>query len=145
MRTRMLGSVIPVLGLSLCFAACDTSMEPSGKPVVEAVLNVPFTLSAGQKAVLADQRLSVTFDGVLADGRCPFDAVCIVADNATLSVRAAQEGKEAKTVNLTLLDNPNAVVYEGFGIHIQKLMPLVVSGRTIRPEDYSVELLVDRP
>jgi hypothetical protein len=62
-----------------------------------------------------------------------------------MSVRAAQQGTAATTLTLTLNDNPQAVVYEGFGIHAQQLLPDPLSDRTIRPEDYRVRILVDRP
>jgi hypothetical protein len=129
----------------LFLAACDTSMGPSRKPVVEAALNEPFTLSAGQSARLADQDLSITFRGVLEDGRCPIDLECLVAGNATMSIRAEQQGKAAQLLSLALTGDLPGAVYEGFGIHAQQLMPERRSDRTIRPEDYRVRLLVDHP
>ena len=137
--------VLSTLGMSLFLAACDTSMELSRKPTVEAVLNVPFSLAAGQTAVLAGEHLSVTFVRVLDDTRCPLDAVCVLAGDATMSVRAQQEGIAAKALSLTLLGNLQGVAYEGFAFHAQQLMPGQLSGQTIPPEDYSVRLLVDRP
>jgi len=143
MRMRTLSPAFTVLGLSLFLAAgCDTTMEPSPPPAVEAFLNVPFSLSAGQTAVLADEHLAVTFVGVVEDGRCPVGWVCIVPGNATMSVQAALEGKAPMTLNLLLIGDPG--VYDGFGIHVQQLMPDKEADRTIRPEDYSVRLLVDR-
>lgn len=144
-RTCLLGLVLPALGLSLLPAACDTSMEPSRLPTVQAFLNVPFSVAARQTAVLTDEHLSVTFVRVLDDSRCPIDANCIWSGDATISVRAQQEGRAAETLNLTLLGNLPGVVHEGFRFHAQQLMPGQVAGQTIRPEDYSVRLLVDRP
>ena len=134
-----------LVGLSLALAACDSGMDPSGTPAVEAVLSVPFTLPAGRTAVLTAERLSLTFLGVLDDSRCPVDVVCSQAGNATMSILAAQQGRAATTLTLTLNDDPQAVVYEGFGIHAQQLMPDPLSDRTIPPGNYRVTILVDRP
>lgn len=133
-----------LLLMALLLAACDTSMEPSRTPTVHANLNVPFTLAAGQSAVLDDEDLSVTFVRVLNDSRCPLDATCIQAGDATMSVRAALEGHVATTLNLTLAGEPTAV-YEGFVFHAQQLLPGQLTGRTIAPGDYRVQLLIDRP
>jgi hypothetical protein len=134
----------PLLAMALWLAACDTSMDPSPRPTVHAVLNVPFTLAAGQSAILDDEDLSVTFVRVLDDSRCPLDATCIQAGDATMSVRAELQGRGATILNLTLFGGTNAV-YEGFGFHAQQLLPGQLTGRTIPPGDYSVRLLVDRP
>jgi hypothetical protein len=131
-----------VMGLML--AACDTSMGPSRAPTVHAVLNVPFTLAAGQSALLDDEDLSVTFVRVVDDSRCPIDVTCIQAGDATMSIRAAQQDKAAMTLNLMLSGGPQAV-YEGFAFHAQQLLPGQRTGHTIPPGDYSVQLLVDRP
>lgn len=132
-----------LLAMTLLLAACDTSMEPSRTPAVHAVLNVPFTLDAGQSAILDDENLSVTFERVLDDTRCPIDATCIQAGDATMSVRAVLQGQAAMTLNLTLFGAEG--VYQGFGFHAQQLLPGQLTGRTIPPGDYSVQLLVDRP
>lgn len=145
MTRRMLVLAFPILVLSAFLTACDSTMEPSSPPAVQAVLNEPFWLVPGQTAVLADEHLSVTFAGVVDDTRCPIDIVCIVAGNATMSVRARRNGQAAMTLSLTLTDDPPAVGYDGFGIHAQQLMPAVRSDRTIRPGEYSVRLLVERP
>jgi hypothetical protein len=134
----------PLLVMALLFAACDTSMEPSRTPAVHAALNVPFTLAAGQSAILDDENLSVTFVRVLNDSRCPLDATCIQAGDATMSIRAELQGHAAMTLNLTLAGEPTAV-YEGFAFHAQQLLPGQLTGRTIPPGDYRVQLLVDRP
>jgi hypothetical protein len=133
-----------LLVMAVLFAACDTSMEPSRKATVHAVLNAPFTLAAGQSAILDDADLSVTFVRVLNDSRCPLDATCIQAGDATMSVRAALQGRAAMTLNLTLVGEPTAV-YEGFAFRAQQLLPGPMTGRTIPPGDYSVRLLVERP
>jgi hypothetical protein len=142
---RVLVPLLPVVGLSVFLMACNTSMEPSGKPTVNAVLNVPFTLAVGQSAVFADENLSVIFVRVVADTRCPIDAMCVWAGDATMAVYVKQVGKTAKTMDLTLSGSAQGVVYEGFGFHAQHLLPGQVSGEPIPQRDYTVELLVDRP
>lgn len=145
MSMRIPGTLVPTLALAALLVACESATDPFGHPEVPAVLNEPFTLAPGQTAVLAEEGLSVTFVRVLDDTRCPVDQYCVVAGDATMSVRAAQVGTVPRTLTLTLWDDPLAVDYEGFSIDVQQLMPDRVSNRTIRPEDYRVRLLVTRP
>jgi hypothetical protein len=145
MTMRIPGLVVPILGLSLFLAACDTSMEPTSKPPVQAELNVPFSLSAGQTAVLAQEKLSVKFVGVIEDTRCRIDMECISAGDATMVVQAEEDGKPSMILSLTLYGGPQGVAYETFAIHVKQLMPYPVSTRAIHSGDYRVSLLVDRP
>lgn len=145
MKMSMPGPALPVLGLTLFLAACDADMDPSGQPGVQAVLNEPFTLAAGQTAVLTEESLTVTFLRVLEDGRCPIDLLCISAGNATLSVHAKLAGRPPVILKPMLYDDPEGVVYEGFAFHVRQLMPGRLSDRTIPPGDYRAEFLVARP
>jgi hypothetical protein len=136
---------LQALALGAVLVACSTSMEPDRKPTVDAVLDVPFTLAVGQSGVFADENLSVIFVRVVDDTRCPIDAMCVWAGDATMAVYARKVGKAAKTLNLTLSGNAQPVEYEGFGFRAQHLLPGQVSGEPIPPQDYTVELLVNRP
>jgi len=134
------------LAMSLILAAgCDSSMEPAGQPTVAAELNVPFTLAPGQTAVLADASLTLTFQGVTEDGRCPIDTVCIAAGQAATAVHATQDGSAAVTLTLILPAAAEGVPYAGCRVHAESLLPVPISDRTIRPEEYRLQLLVDRP
>ncbi len=139
------GLAAPILGLSLVLAACDTSTEPTPKPPVQAELNVPFSLLAGQTAVLAQEKLSVRFVGVIEDTRCPIDMECISAGDATMVLQAEEDRKPSMILSLTLYGGPQGVAYEAFAIHVTQLMPYRISTRAIHPGDYRVSLLVDRP
>ena len=146
MTMRTLALAFTVSGLTAFLVACNATMDPSPPPAVEAFLNAPFGLSAGQTAVLAEEHLSLTFLGVLDDTRCEIDTVCIQAGNATMSFQVEQEGRPRTTLSLLLFSpGPQAPVYEGFRIDVQQLMPNRKLNHTIRAEDYRVQLLVDRP
>ena len=153
MSMRVFGPGFPVFGLAMFLASCDSMTGPvekpqvegvKGQPQVQAVLKKPFSLSLGETALLKEERLSVEFLGVLEDTRCPIDTVCIQAGNAALSVRVEQEGRDARTLGLTLTDDPRAAAYEGFSIHVEELAPPRKSEGTIPDEAYSIRLVVDR-
>jgi len=138
--------VLSLLGFSLILGmGCDTTTDQAGPPPIDAALNEPFTLAPGQTAVLAAESLSLTFEGVTEDGRCPVDMVCIVAGQATTAVHASQNGSADVTLSLTVPAVADGVPYAGFRVHAEELLPLPVSNVTTRPEDYRLRLLVDQP
>ena len=153
MGMRMLGPGFPVFGLAVFLASSDSMTGPLEKPHVEggrgqsqvqAVLKEPFSLSFGETALLKEELLSVGFLGVLEDTRCPIDTVCIQAGNARISIQAEQKGREARTLELTLTDDPRRAVYEGFSVHVEELAPARKSEGTILDQDYSIRLVVNR-
>ena len=143
MRTPILVSLLTLSVFGV--VGCDSSMEPSAKPTVDATLGQPFTLEPGQTAVLAEASLTLTFQGVIEDGRCPIDAVCIAAGQAATAVHATQDRSAAVTLTLILPAVPEGVPYAGVRVHAESLLPAPVSDHLIRPEDYRLQLLVDRP
>ena len=56
-------------------------------------LGRPFDLRAGSSAVL-DGGLKVAFERVPADSRCPLDALCIRAGDATVALTISQDGRK---------------------------------------------------
>jgi len=136
--------VFPLLGIGLLLSAgCDSSMEPSAPPQVEAELNVPFTLAPGQTAVFAAVDLTLTFDGVVEDTRCPVDVVCLQAGSATMAVHAKQDATAPTALSLTLPQIPDGIPFGAFRVHAVSLTPEQRIDRTIRPGDYRFQIMVD--
>ena len=105
-------------------------------------LESPFDLKVGRSAVLPGG-LMVTFDSVTSDSRCPMDAICVTAGEATiamtLSGRAARVQREWRT-------NPSnyRVSYDDYQIELRALQPYPSGGRTIAQGDYVATLQVYR-
>src|SRR5262245_32733115 len=106
-------------------------------------LGQPFDLKAGTSAALADG-LTLTFDRVRADSRCPLDAICIQAGEAivvlTLSQSAATQAEREVRTTPALSE----VSYLSYVIKLVALAPYPRSTQQIRPEEYVATLTVDR-
>lgn len=106
----------------------------------------PFDLRAGASATLPEG-LTVTFDRVRADSRCPMDVTCISAGDATVIVRLASPG--SGQAERELHTNPGSAgaagtSYLAYAISLVALMPYPRTDRQIRPEDYVATLTVER-
>ena len=123
--------------LALAVAGCDES--PTGPTVP---LNSEFELAPGQSAVVEDAAVSVRFNRVTGDSRCPADAICILGGDAIVHVTAvSRQGSrdyELHTGNL------QPVQHDGTTIALVQLTPYPFSSRTIQPDDYRATLKVSR-
>ncbi len=127
-----------VLGLCLIsVTACDQSITG---PTVS--LNQEFELAAGSAATIAGASLSVQFNGVSGDSRCPADVVCIQGGDAIVRVSAIS-GSGSRDYELHTGDM-RPVQHNDLTIALVQLQPYPFSSQTIRPNDYRATLRVTR-
>ena len=126
-----------VLVVSALSAGCaGHSNSPNDTP-----LGQPFDLRAGSSAVL-DGGLKVTFERVPADSRCPMDALCIRAGDATVALAISRDGADAVARELRTDSAASETSYPGYSIKLIALAPYPRSDRPILPGDYVATLTV---
>src|SRR5262245_17404291 len=126
-----------VLCAVLAFAACDESVTGPTVP-----LNREFELAPGQSAFVDNASLTIRFDGVTGDSRCPADAVCILGGDAIVHV-AVTSRQSSRDYELHTGDM-RPVLHEGLTIALVQLQPYPFSSRTINPGDYRATLKITR-
>lgn len=57
-------------------------------PVDPGPVDQTVTLAPGQSASITGTTVTLTFDGVTGDNRCPADALCVLGGSATVKVDA---------------------------------------------------------
>jgi hypothetical protein len=118
-------------------AACAENSGPG--------LGQKFTLRVGQSASIDGEGLTLRFDAVLSDSRCPSDVQCIRAGEAEVRLITTQGG-EATPLTLVeqgLTSGLNVVDYKNYTIEF-KLTPYPVSTRALGASDYRLELKVTK-
>lgn len=130
---------LAVLSLALaCRSAADGS-SPTEPSVGEA-----FDLRAGTTAALDGGSLTLRFDRVSEDSRCPVDVQCIQAGDAVV-VLAATAGGTASTLELHTSSRASSEGTAGsYTVRLLELRPAPRSTVTTRPEDYVARLEVRR-
>ena len=121
---------------ALLTAAClDTPTSP------DAAIGRPFELRAGA-TVAVSGGLTIKFGAVRSDSRCPMDAICVWAGEATvaLSVMASSGGPETR--DLSTMPGSSAVDYAAYRISLTGLSPYPRASQQIRPGDYVATLVV---
>ena len=123
--------------LALGALGCDESPTAPTIP-----LNREFELGVGQSAVIEDAALSVRFNGVSNDSRCPADVLCIQGGDALVHVTATSR-TSTRDYDLHTGDM-RPVKHESLTIALVQLQPYPFSSRTIAPGDYRATLKVTR-
>jgi hypothetical protein len=134
-----------VFGAGVCLSVCAGCARDLPRPS-QVPFGRPFELRAEASATLADG-LTVTFDRVRSDSRCPMDVACITAGDAVVVVRLASQG--GGQAERELHTNPGSAgtadaSYQSYAIALVALTPYPRSDRPIRPEDYVAMLTVER-
>ncbi len=112
-----------------------------------AAYGEPVTLAPGVMRSVGDDGLTVTFEAVSADSRCPSDVTCIWAGEAVTRVRAAAPGMAAATLTLHSPGGTapaDAVYAERFVVRLTEVLPTPISTRTLEPQDYQAVVVVTK-
>jgi len=123
----------------LAATACDES-SPTG-PTVS--LDARFTMAPGETVTVQGRGVTLRFDGVTGDSRCPGDAVCITGGDAIVKVSASGDGAPA-SLDLHTGDSSRAsATYGSVTVSLVELQPYPFSSRPpIVPSDYRATLVV---
>ena len=103
-------------------------------------LDTEFTLAPGDAMSIEGASLSVRFNRITGDNRCPADAVCILGGSADVSITAISSRSTREHVLKTGEMQP--VQHDNYTIALVQVAPYPFSSRTIQPDEYRVTLKV---
>ena len=111
-----------------------------GSPTEPVRIDQTVTLAPGQSASITGTTVTLKFEGVTGDNRCPADAICVLGGSATVKVEARSS---AGPTTLTFeTGNLEPVEYLGLTVELTQLMPYPFSATPIQHEDYRATLRV---
>jgi hypothetical protein len=153
---KRLAAVLTAVGLLACSGATDVSTVHSPGPVSAAVCTAPttsapelgttFNVRFGEQATISSEGLTLKFNQLLGDSRCPVDVVCVWEGQAEILVRASHPPDPAADVQIhTRSDDPNNQAgYLGYTIALERVVPDKRSTHTTQLDDHCAELRVER-
>jgi len=125
-----------LLGLCLLsVTACEGS--PTGPTIT---LNTEFTLAPRQAMGIDGTSLTVRFNNVSGDSRCPADAICIQGGSAAVGITVLSD-RSTRDYELHTGDM-RPVQHDGLTVALVQLAPYPFSSRTIQPDEYRATLKV---
>ncbi len=129
-----------LLGLVLLSAGCGSPTEPD-----PARLAQEFTLAPGGSARVADVDLTVSFDRVVSDSRCPVDVTCIWEGDAVVVVTLSQPSRAQARLELHSSGRfARTARYGDLEIALVGLAPEPKAGSEIAQSAYRATFLVTR-
>ena len=117
-------------------AACRAPASPS------VPLGQTFTLAPDATEVIEDAGLSVQFLGVSEDSRCPINAVCVWAGNATVQLRVRESRSSVDYELHTFESSRRSVRHGSFVIQLVNVSPIPFGGVPTPRADYRATLTV---
>ena len=102
-------------------AACDGLHDD---PPIDATIRVgeSVALAVGETAVVEEADIRITFESVLSDNRCPTDALCVVAGDAKVRLRASGRGMSPVGADVALFEH-TSLAYGGVEFQLERLDP----------------------
>lgn len=138
--------LVPVLAVSLLAAGCGSPPVINVSPaVIKASQGQAFSLAVSQRAELNGEDLTVTFNDVTEDSRCPKDVVCVWEGGVVcnLTVQKAGASSELVLTEPGLTASPTAQEYQGY-LYSFGVEPYPSSGKSIAKSDYRLVMSITR-
>ena len=132
MRTTLL------LLLVIVAAGCGNKGPTEPSPV-----NQRLTLAPGQTLAVGEAAISVKFEGVSGDSRCPLNAICITGGDAQVGLDVIPARGDRVSYVLHTGDM-RPVKHDDLTISLIDLAPYPFAGRPTDPRDYRATLQVTR-
>ena len=109
----------------------------------EAQTNQTVKVQINQQKTLAKSRLTIKFDSLVEDSRCPTDSKCVWAGNAKIKINVSKGG-ESKTFEINTNSEPKAVTFAGYKIKLTDLNPKPASNIRINRNGFVATFLVSK-
>ncbi len=129
---------ISVFGWHCLFSGAGFAQESSPPKVGEE-----FELAVHQTSQMTAEKISVTFQKVLEDSRCPVDVTCIWAGLAKVSLQVAVSGQEWE-ISLSTSPPENSAVFENYTFWLISVRPVPRSDQSTDRSAYFVTVRVDK-
>jgi hypothetical protein len=133
MKARSTAALSALLLLAGCL---DNATTPS------VAIGSEFLLKPSETVSLSGTDAALRFEAVAADSRCPADALCITAGDATAVFTLTRQGASTNLSLHTAGEGRRSTV-EGFTLTLLRLDPYPHAGRPVSPADYRASLRVD--
>lgn len=131
--------IVPLLLLAAVAGASHAPITSK-----KASLDKEFTIKRGQKVTI--EKLSIKFEAVQNESRCPTGVQCIWAGNAAIVIQLSKKNKQSipAILNTNTAVQPNETEYKGYKIRLVALNPYPKVDQKIDENDYEATLIVTK-
>jgi len=109
------------------------------KKLNEPKLDEEIQIKFGESITLEKGKLRIKFKSLVGDSRCPQGVVCVWAGNAEILLEVS---KNEIALNTAL--DPKEQVVGDYNIQLRDVIPHPKAGEELKPEDYSIKIIVSK-
>jgi hypothetical protein len=132
-------------GLRTSGSAFESPLVQSTARPISARLGQEFDVRIGETAAIGDEPLTVVFEQVVEDSRCPANTTCVWAGTAVVRLGLRVGDTARGTVNLQTLPEVGAEgVFQKYRLRLVRLAPTPRDSSRIPVEQYVLTLIVSR-
>lgn len=129
------------LTLVFCLLAVTACSQKS--PAAPSAVDRRLVLAPGQSSFVSEARMTVQFETVAGDSRCPADALCVLGGDAVVRLQFTSAGAGARAHELHTGDM-RPVQHDDVTIALVELAPYPFSAHPIQPHEYRATLRLTR-
>ncbi len=119
--------------------------EQRDERVVTTAPGEDFELRLGEEALVDGTDLTVAFEAVQEDSRCPSDVTCVWEGNARIVVGVRRGSDALPSLEINTALEPRSAMVPPWRIDLLELSPWPKEGVLTPEEDYVARLRVSRP
>jgi hypothetical protein len=124
------------------FAFFSPSFAQQSRQAEMIRLGQEFELKINQEATIEGEGLTVAFESVLEDGRCPEDVNCIWAGNAKIKIKLSKRARTPGAVELNTGVKPKSSSFLNYDIKLVALNPRPKADKPVEKNEYKATLIV---
>jgi hypothetical protein len=109
-----------------------------------ATLGQEFEVRLGRQVSIEHEGLTVAFNSLVEDSRCPQGVTCVWAGNGKVLLRLSKTGKRPALMRLNTNLDPKQDAYRGYDVKLVDLRPYPKKDVSIKKRDYVATLIVTR-
>jgi hypothetical protein len=135
-------ALLSIAGVLSCSRSttCAQAASCESPVVVDAREGQNFELAPGMRARIASANVTVVFERVTSDSRCPRDVVCIWSGNAAVQLRVETSEGRVWSGSLNTNVEPRLTPLDNYELSVVALSPDPVSSSSIEAERYRLTL-----
>ena len=122
----------------------DTLSKASSNKIQLSELGEQFELPIGQTVTFEKEGLSIRFESVPMDCRCPADVLCIWAGYASMVLKANELNHEADITLSTATLAEQTASFFSYTVELVELTPYPISDQQTDPTAYKAVLIVKK-
>lgn len=107
--------------------------------LIESQLDEEIQIKIGESVTLEGGNLTIKFKSLAGDSRCPQGVVCVWEGNAEVILEVS---KNEVALNTAL--DPKEKVVGDYNIQLRDVIPYPKAGEELKPENYSIKIVVSK-